>query len=101
MLQAAAAAAKAAAEKEAAEYQKDVENEAKANIAVWVILVLLILATIGGVTYCKVQKKACFAEKDEAAAEGGENDKSVFKKQNKKHTKESLMPAFKVTEEQA
>lgn len=95
------------AQKEAEEYQKDVEKEANANIAIWVILVLLILGTIGGVVYCKTQKKACFAEKDDVSAEGGDNDKTLFKKEvkskssHKKHTKESLMPTFKVTDEQA
>jgi len=95
------------AQKEAQEYQKDVTKENQANIAIWVILVLLILGTVGGVVYCKTQKKACFAEKDEVSAEGGQTDKTLFKKEvkskssHKKHTKESLMPSFKVAEEQA
>merc|ERR1712054_79499 len=59
------------AQKEAEDYQKDVTKENQANIAIWVILVLLILGTIGGVVICKTQKKACFAEKEEEAAEGG------------------------------
>ena len=96
-----------AAQKEAQDYQKDVTKENQANVAIWVILVLAILGTIGGVIYCKTQKKACFAEKEEEAAEGGETDKTLFKKEvksknsHKKHTKESLMPSFKVAEEQA
>lgn len=95
------------AQKEAQEYQEDVTKEGQANIAIWVILVLAILGTVGGVVYCKTQKKCCFAEKEEGVAEGGESDKAVFKKEvksknsHKKHTKESLMPTFKVAEEEA
>lgn len=95
------------AQKEAQDYQKDVTKENQANVAIWVILVLAILGTIGGVVYCKTQKKACFAEKEEEAAEGGETDKTLFKKEvksknsHKRHTKESLVPSFKVAEEEA
>lgn len=96
------------AQKEAEEYQEDVDKENKANTALIVIIVLTILLTVGGVTYCKVAKKACFAEKDDVSAnEGGECDKTLFKseikskKSHKKSRKESLMPTFKVADEQA
>lgn len=53
------------AQKEAKEYQKDVDNENKANILIWVIVILALVSSIGGTVYCKTQKKCCFAEKDE------------------------------------
>lgn len=95
--------------KEATKYQKDVDEDEKTNSAIWVVIILALLTTCGSVTYCKMSKKCCFAEKDDAALanEGGESDRSLFKKEvksknsHKKHSKESLMPAFKVTEEQA
>lgn len=96
------------AEKESNKYQKDLDKEDKANTALIVVIVLALLLTVGGITYCKCAKKCCFAEKDEElAAEGGQTDKSLFKKEvkskkaHKKQVKESLMPEFKVAEEQA
>lgn len=96
------------AEKENIDYQKDVAKEENANTGIIVTIVLAILLTVGGVTYCKCAKKACFAEKDAVEAEGGQvDDRSLFKneikskKSIKKSRKESLMPAFKVAEEQA
>ena len=95
-----------AAQKTAEEYQDKLNDEKNANIGLIILLILIVLGTVGGVTYCKMKKKACFAEKEEEAAEGGESDKTLFKKEvksktNKKNNKESLMPAFKVTDEQA
>lgn len=94
--------------KESKKYQKAVDIENKANIALWIIIILVVLLTIGSVVYCKVQKKCCFQEKDEVSThEGGESDKNLFKKEvksknsKKKNTKESLMPSFQVAEEQA
>ena len=89
---------------EAAKYQKAVDNENKANVALIIILVLLVLLTVGGVVFCKVQKKLCFKEEEEVATEGGATDKALFKKEvknKKKNAKESLMPSFQVADEQA
>lgn len=91
--------------KEAAKYQKAVDTENSANVALIIFLVLLVLGTVGGVTYCKCAKKACFAEKEEGeTAEGGQSDRAIFKKEvksKKKNNKESLVPSFKVADEQA
>lgn len=71
-----------------------------------IILVLLALLSIGGVVYCKVAKKCCFAEKEEGEegvqAEGGVSDKALFKKSKKNKTqKDALIPSFQVADEQA
>ena len=93
--------------KESAKYQKAVDVENKANIALIIIIILVVLISIGSVVYCKVAKKCCFAEKDEVSAEGGESDKNLFKNEvksknsKKKNNKESLMPSFQVADEQA
>lgn len=91
---------------EAAKYQKQVDDENKANVALIIILVLLALLSIGGVVYCKVAKKCCFAEKEEGEegvqAEGGVSDKALFKKSKKNKTqKDALIPSFQVADEQA
>jgi len=91
----------------ATKFQKDLDTESSANIALIIILVLLVVLSIGGVVYCKTQKKCCFAEQDEVSAEGGDSDKTLFKKEikskssKKKNNKESLMPSFQVAEEEA
>ena len=68
--------------------------------------ILGVLVVVGGVAWCKCNKKFCFEDK-ENADEGGETDKSVYKQEvksknsHKRHAKESLMPAFKVADDQA
>jgi hypothetical protein len=92
--------------KEAAKFQKDVKKEEQANMGIWITVAILLVATVGGVCVCKSKKTCCFADKDEVSAEGGMSDKTLFKKEVKskktqrKAAKESLMPAFKVVDEE-
>ena len=74
-----------------------------------VLVVLVLLGTCCAIGVCKWQGYCCFAEKEESA-EGGEpirSDRKIFKKEvksknsHKRHAKESLVPAFKVAEEEA
>ena len=81
------------------------EEKEGGNAGVVVGVIAAALA-IGGIIYCKCNKKCCFEEKEDL--EGGQKtDKSLFKKEvksknsHKRHTKESLVPAFKVAEEEA
>ena len=95
------------ASKEAGDLNEDDGDDKKkgGNMGVIVGVVAAALA-IGGIVYCKCNKKCCFEEKEDL--EGGQRtDKTLFKKEvksknsHKRHTKESLVPAFKVTEEEA
>ena len=95
-----------AAIKKASKYQEDVQTDNKASMALWIILSIALVGTIGGVAVCKSKKTCCFAEKDHVSAnEGGESDKTLFKrevkskKSKKKLAKESLMPAFNVVDQ--
>jgi len=72
-----------------------------------VVGVIVGLVVVGlGVGYCKYTGKFCFAKEDDPK-EGGDADKNVYKKEvksknsHKRHAKESLMPSFKVSEEEA
>jgi polyhydroxyalkanoate synthesis regulator phasin len=72
-----------------------------------VVGVIVGLVVVGlGVGYCKYSNKFCF-KKDDDPKEGGDADKNVYKKEvksknsHKRHAKESLMPSFKVSEEEA
>lgn len=73
-----------------------------------ILIVLLLLFSCCAVGVCKWQGMCCFSDK--AEAEGGEptrSDRKIFKKEvksknsHKRHAKESLVPAFKVAEEEA
>lgn len=75
-----------------------------------IIGVIAAVGALGGVGYCYYKKKCCFApkeEEDKGAAEGGQTDKKLYKKEvksnnaHKRHAKEALIPAFKVADEQA
>merc|ERR1712146_558242 len=79
------------------------DDGGNAGVVVGVIAAAL---AIGGIIYCKCNKKCCFEEKEDL--EGGQRtDRTLFKKEvksknsHKRHTKESLVPAFKVAEEEA
>lgn len=72
-----------------------------------VVGVIVGLVVVGlGVGYCKYTNKFCFSKEDDPK-EGGDADKNVYKKEvksknsHKRHAKESLMPSFKVAEEEA
>lgn len=72
-----------------------------------VVGVIVGLVVVGlGVGYCKYSGKFCFAKEDDPK-EGGDADKTVYKKEvksknsHKRHAKESLMPSFKVAEEES
>ena len=72
-----------------------------------VVGVIVGLVVVGlGVGYCKYTNRFCF-KKDDDPKEGGDADKNVYKKEvksknsHKRHAKESLMPSFKVSEEEA
>lgn len=94
--------------KEATKFQKDLDEEKQTNAAIWITIAILAVVTVGGVCVCKTKKTCCFADKDEvsATAEGGMSDKTLFKKEvkskkaHRKAAKESLMPAFKVVDEE-
>ena len=104
---------KDAASKEASDLNEDTaasdddEDDKKkgGNMGIIIGVVAAALA-IGGIVYCKCNNKCCFADK-EGDMEGGATDKTLFKKEvksknsHKRHTKENLMPAFKVAEEEA
>jgi len=85
----------------------DTDKDAKGGSPVGIIIgVIAGAAVIGGVTFCYCKKMCCF----KPAEEGGNNeggDKDLFKSEiksksaHKRHTKESLMPSFKVAEEEA
>lgn len=110
-LQAFKVSAKKAAD-EADDYQQDKKNEekVKSNIGV-ILLVLVLLAGCCAVGVCKWQGMCCFKEeKEDMQQEGGEpvkSDRKIFKKEvksknsHKRHVKESLVPAFKVAEDEA
>lgn len=90
--------------KEATKYQSAKKEAEQTNAIFWVLLSLALVGTVGGVAVCKNKKKFCFAEKDQIE-EGGESDKTLFKKEvkskkaHKKLAKEKLMPAFNVVEQ--
>lgn len=72
-----------------------------------VVGVIVGLVVVGlGVGYCKYTNKFCFSKEDDPK-EGGDADKTVYKKEvksknsHKRHAKESLMPSFKVAEEES
>lgn len=72
-----------------------------------VVGVIVGLVVVGlGVGYCKYSGKFCFAKEDDPK-EGGDADKTMYKKEvksknsHKRHAKESLMPSFKVAEEES
>jgi hypothetical protein len=74
------------------------------------LVVLLLLGSCCAVGVCKWQGYCCFADKEESFNEGGvpvRSDRKIFKKEvksknsHKRHAKESLVPAFKVAEEEA
>ena len=77
----------------------------KVAIALIVFSVFASALAVGGCVYCKCNNKCCFEEKEDL--EGGKRtEKVIFKKEvksknsHKRHTKESLVPQFKVTEEE-
>lgn len=82
----------------------DDKDKKGSNMGIIIGVVAAALA-VGGIVYCKCNNKCCFAEKEEM--EGGSTDRSLFKKEvksknsHKRHTKESLVPSFKVAEEEA
>lgn len=84
----------------------ETDGEAGGSAGAIIGAILGVLVVVGGVAWCKCNKKFCFEDK-EAAEEGGETDKTVYKQEvksknsHKRHAKESLMPAFKVADEQA
>lgn len=86
---------------------KDDDKETTGGSPVGIIIgVIAGAAVIGGVTFCYCKKMCCFKPAEEGAGnEGG--DKDLFKSEikskssHKRHTKESLMPSFKVAEEEA
>jgi hypothetical protein len=86
---------------------KNDDPEAAGGSPVGIIIgVIAGAAVIGGVTFCYCKKMCCFKPAEEGAGnEGG--DKDLFKSEikskssHKRHTKESLMPSFKVAEEEA
>lgn len=71
----------------------------KGALAIGLGVTALVLA-VGGVCCCKYKKTCCF--KEDNTMEGGERE--LFKKEvksknsHKKHAKESLVPAFEVTD---
>jgi len=85
---------------------KDDKEAAGGSAGAIIGAIVGVLVVVGGVAYCKCNKKFCFEDKEDAA-EGGEADKNVYKQEvksknsHKRHAKESLMPAFKVAEDQA
>jgi hypothetical protein len=85
---------------------KDGKEAAGGSAGAIIGAIVGVLVVVGGVAYCKCNKKFCFEDKEDAA-EGGEADKNVYKQEvksknsHKRHAKESLMPAFKVAEDQA
>ena len=89
----------------AADSDEDDDKKKGGNMGIIIGVVAAALA-IGGIVYCKCNNKCCFADK-EGDMEGGATDKTLFKKEvksknsHKRHTKENLMPAFKVAEEEA
>lgn len=98
----------AVAEETADDFQEIKDKEEKGAIAGIIITILVLAIVIGSVVYCKCNKKLCFEEKEEGVAEGGlREDRTLFKREvrsknaHKRHTKESLVPAFKVAEEEA
>lgn len=102
--------AKGKVEAEASDFQEKAENDdkkkKKAAMGGIIFGVFAAALAIGGIIYCKCNKKCCFEEKEDL--EGGQRtDKTIFKKEvksknsNKRHTKESLMPSFKVAEQEA
>lgn len=82
---------------------KKMVEAVKGNPIPFAIGVGVLVGAIGTCVYCKF----CRGNKDEEAEGGEPTDRQVFKKQvkskssHKRHTKESLVPAFKVADEQA
>lgn len=99
----------AASDKEKTDYQEEKEKE-KSKLGV-ILLVLVLLAGCCAVGVCKWQGMCCFKDEEKGVAnEGGEpvkSDKKIFKKEiksknsHKRHAKESLVPAFKVADNEA
>lgn len=93
-------------EKDKDDADKDDKEAAGGSAGAIIGAIVGVLVVVGGVAYCKCNKKFCFEDKEDAA-EGGEADKNVYKQEvksknsHKRHAKESLMPAFKVAEDQA
>lgn len=90
--------------------EDDKETSGGGGAAGIIIGVIAAVGALGGVGYCYYKKKCCFAPKEEenqAANEGGQTDRKLYKKEvksnnaHKRHAKEALIPAFKVADEQA